>query len=843
MLKDYIARANAAGQSEGAQRGELVLKYLPYGLTDATADALIPQINRYQQATTPVQRRQALTRLIRTPGGSSAIVVLITEDENTERKEESFYQSQRYDADRIAQKLIGEGRTEMAARWLAFASTVGDAAADQNNQSSNCMLAQNDYAVLLRITGRLDAKITETAASLQKPTDAMHDAVKHRLLAYLYQMKGDLPAAIAQARLAGEQGATLLVELSWHAGDWTGAAEAEAAIRAESHSPAALGELLTFEHLAGQENSFKATAARYLSLLVETPNQRSPGIPFILCSRPDLAREAYRTEKMPIGEFETLCAQYRYTEAFKIFDAAEAEGGLAALEMERTAARELERLGLSARAHALRDKCAAGASALAALDADNAEDACRLLAGLASDELESGRTEQAFRLMLQGLEISSLNRSQSTLIYAAFPHDFLAEPAWNLLRSLFPEDSNSRRLTRLRELREGSTSTDELRELVMQQQPDNLIFFIRNAGLIQMLYQRLTDERGGAEPTTEQRMELDKLLSIMPTPLDGTDAVKRAEMLADPANANSLIAELSKQWARDQGQAAPLYLEGLALRRAGREQEAKKAIDLANLIPLGRIAERQELIDLLERHQAPEAAATQREWLLRINRGSIWTDQAQRVAGVAAARRGEGRAGAELFEQSLPALAQCDYFLPNLRYYFTIAAERHQFQGEALLAEGNVDEAMNELRMCQTAWPTSPMPMVVAAKLESLGHRAEVDELVNADAAAQEAGLEQFPDSPLIHNDYAWLLAKTHRRLDDALSHAEKAVAIAPGTFAYLDTLAEVHFHRGDRKKAIELMTHAADAARRSRRAESIELAAKRLKHFEQDAIPTGPDL
>ena len=38
------------------------------------------------------------------------------------------------------------------------------------------------------------------------------------------------------------------------------------------------------------------------------------------------------------------------------------------------------------------------------------------------------------------------------------------------------------------------------------------------------------------------------------------------------------------------------------------------------------------------------------------------------------------------------------------------------------------------------------------------------------------------------------------------LAHARKAVELEPGNAGYLDTLAEVHFQRGDQAEAIRLM-------------------------------------
>ena len=88
------------------------------------------------------------------------------------------------------------------------------------------------------------------------------------------------------------------------------------------------------------------------------------------------------------------------------------------------------------------------------------------------------------------------------------------------------------------------------------------------------------------------------------------------------------------------------------------------------------------------------------------------------------------------------------------------------------------------------------------------------------------------------------------RRLDDALRHSQAAIKLRPYQGAYLDTMAEVWFAKGDRKKAIEWSKKAITAsishAQGSPRSEGqilmnyIELN-KQLKHFKNDPLPGQP--
>jgi predicted Zn-dependent protease len=76
----------------------------------------------------------------------------------------------------------------------------------------------------------------------------------------------------------------------------------------------------------------------------------------------------------------------------------------------------------------------------------------------------------------------------------------------------------------------------------------------------------------------------------------------------------------------------------------------------------------------------------------------------------------------------------------------------------------------------------------------------------------------------MAHNDLAWLDARCGVKLADAQTHAERAVALQPRNAAYIDTLAEVVYRRGDKTKALELIARCAaldphDPVHRDRRA------------------------
>jgi tetratricopeptide (TPR) repeat protein len=95
------------------------------------------------------------------------------------------------------------------------------------------------------------------------------------------------------------------------------------------------------------------------------------------------------------------------------------------------------------------------------------------------------------------------------------------------------------------------------------------------------------------------------------------------------------------------------------------------------------------------------------------------------------------------------------------------------------------------------------LPIALVPELEKRGHKKEATDLFHRCYGPSEKVCRDYPRCAWAHNSAAWLSACCRRNLDKALQHAEKAVELAPTNAGYLDTLAEVHFQRGDKDKAI----------------------------------------
>jgi tetratricopeptide (TPR) repeat protein len=126
----------------------------------------------------------------------------------------------------------------------------------------------------------------------------------------------------------------------------------------------------------------------------------------------------------------------------------------------------------------------------------------------------------------------------------------------------------------------------------------------------------------------------------------------------------------------------------------------------------------------------------------------------------------------------------------------------------AFLAEEKFDDANREIQACLDILPCdSSLAISLVPELEKRGHKKEAADLYTKVWAVHDALCKDYPKSAWAHNNLAWLEVRCRRNLDEALKNAQLAVELAPDHAGYLDTLAEVHFQKGDKDKALELAT------------------------------------
>lgn len=337
------------------------------------------------------------------------------------------------------------------------------------------------------------------------------------------------------------------------------------------------------------------------------------------------------------------------------------------------------------------------------------------------------------------------------------------------------------------------------------------------------------------------RQYLEAAAKITPPPNDpfATPSARPAVALklGDLAAGDSdwLAAEQSYAQAAQEapGDPLPLFLRGLALSKASQAAEGEKLMRLAELIALAPEARSALAAGLQERGHRDLAAAQ-----FRIVHRTAAPDSSQ-VAG-AAQQVGNLISGkeplraAECWQELLLHVLNANSGFVEVEGYLTLPHVIHKVRAKGGLAAGKSDELLAELARCEKLLPGDVRMIVeLIPKLDKAGQTDAADLLFAQAFNVHHGVCEEFPASATYLNNTAWLAARSQRKLDEALELANKALALAPNEAAYHDTLAEVHFQRGDRDAAV------AAAKKGLELAPSNALFQNRLKHFETSELKT----
>ncbi len=129
-----------------------------------------------------------------------------------------------------------------------------------------------------------------------------------------------------------------------------------------------------------------------------------------------------------------------------------------------------------------------------------------------------------------------------------------------------------------------------------------------------------------------------------------------------------------------------------------------------------------------------------------------------------------------------------------------------QLEAKAKLRNLDIDEAIREIAKINRLRPGSvELVEEIVPLLDQAGFEAQANQIFVDVSDFFLNLLQQYPDSPLHNNNYAWMCATAGRRIEFAKRHAERAVSLMPENSSYLDTLAELEFLTGNTQRAIEL--------------------------------------
>ena len=762
-----LTEAAASGDPEVAARARAILLDFKYGLYPDTPKAMRDIIVSYRDGQAN-DKATALDTLWRMGRPAYPMLVRIWLAEGDARLRAELYQQIERLGPEMASALIAEEEYDAAEKLLEAGMKSG---------AEPAIRALAAYRVLRGEAGDAIRRLRELGRG--------RDDKQNLLLTYLHRSAGDVGATWD---LLGNAPVTVREQMLVEMGDWRSAAELREERNRLGASIEQVGLLAAYQRLAGQ----KAAADETLKLLTqgEGPAQRPSAVALLINGKAGEAVETLRKGGMTLAAFQLLAAQQRYREALELAGNARPQGEGETLRLLAMRAAVLHHLGETKLADEIFETLAQqGKRGSLAADAAGLEAALRW-------DLEA----VAMRFTANLLGRTRPNPDPAEILNQLFNRrGDEAGYWWSFFREEHARETPEQSLLRVRDVMQKRLPREEMLALGRRAHA-------AAAGLPRhWRYKRL-------------RLVAQTLLTYK---ADAEAEAVLGDLVQETNDGEALVllghgALRQRKWAaaadyygqavqKDRSLTVPRYLRGWALAQSGDERAGNAIMAHAMLMPLADEAERFRLAEALRDVGLHEAETRQYELILATGpaRSETVGRTLWRLLFDEKATRDDPKRASRLADRTVVG------FFDNLEdfdiaSYLGIAHLAEKLRARALLAEGKVDAAMTVARACFEMLPASSNLVIeMTPALEKLGRRREADELVAKAVALHEKLIADHPRCASHHNSLAWTLARCRRDLNKAIEHARRAAELAPDNCAILDTLAEVHFQRGEKDDAI----------------------------------------
>jgi tetratricopeptide (TPR) repeat protein len=770
--EDALRQVLKDGDAEAVRRAREILDKFDWGLYPDTPEAVAALIDEYR-AGTPESRAAVVPKLLDQGGAGFAALMKLAGMEKEADAKAQIWELLSADMPRLAASLLAEGQD------ARLGEVLEQALAGEGDQP------HANYAAWLMLRGKLDDKVRE----LEKK--GAPDKKAALTLAYLCRAKGDLAGARKYAEKADHAGLiqTALVEQE----DWKGLlkqldARAAAAPPAPAEDP--VGLRLACLRLAGDAKGFDAELAKLTGGPATTAGLSSA---LLLNGLPDEALKWLRRSHDHTTAAELLAARHHFREALDEADMVKTPDKRAdPVLAQMYKGQLLARLGERKKAREVFDK---------ALDEAKGDAGPGRVESIVMVECNAGFKDEAFAraAALMAKKEQDDHFGMLNALFQSADMDVGVDPWWTFLRARFPEEDAAATLKRMRRLFAGKMPAGAVADLMRE--------------MADAAANRKDEERGPwlqCVADTCRALGRDDLREVYLEKWAAAGGDARAwqllgDMAADAGRWKDAAERYRRGWEKDRGSALLLYLRGRALVKAGQEKEGQRWIAVAEAMPLGNEQRLAALAQGLSERGLDQQAGQVWQRLSRLTLvTSFYQGGAARgMADSAAATKDYARAATWARREALYYLYNPLFENPD--YPLQMVATEHRYRALAHAAAGRLDDMRKEVDAVLDVEPNIELAIDVVTELTKRGRKKEADELFARVYAAQDAVCKQHPDSGWARNNTAWLAVRCKRNLDAALEHARKAVELEPDMSSHLDTLAEVHFQRGDKDKAVEL--------------------------------------
>ncbi len=835
---EVLEQAAKSTDPEVRTRASALVKKLRLGIRPDTPREVLLLIDQFRYAQAPEQRRQALAEL-QAKERWQTVLALIRGEQNPQERH-NLATAVAGQAGKIVGPLVEKGDLAQAEEVLELVSTVETGVPQ--------------LTAFLLLTGRIDKQI----ATLRERVSDKSNVEAATRLAYLLRAKGDLSGAIEAA--AKTDDFVLRINLLSEAERWSEAAPlAEEFFRRNASRLEGLAFATTFYRLAGNE----AEHQRTLDALLKTANierlkeiaANKPADPFgpgtnlavshfltaaktlLVNERIDEALEILRKVNPPFAQL-LYWQQHRHREALEFVQVnADTKLDRAWLDqlptplsstsvhpdyrvlMGAQVARQLRELGRKEQAEQiwkmLRDLEPQG------------NDRGRRLSLLSMYASQLGRHDEATRLGADAIKagvapaviFSALARREAPQALIWHERLLAIDPQIDRAKAIAIAISlvtpNPRRGAPPESWKEMVNSVrDSVQKLEPRQRAERLIVLgqtckIRgDLDLARIMF----DEAAAAFPAGSTQVGI-----LLAEEGDWAGAAKHfataAKANASDAMASFLLGQAQARTGDTSGSEKQLLQANLAMLAPEMRFAVASAVQNASLKP-----------DVIRQHELTCRTA--------LPDSQITVNAGQALGNLLSLD--EPRRAARHWQHMLLHGLNSSANFNEAEAYPALANLLHKAVARAAMAEGKPEEVAAELARCERILPADIRAVVdLVPLLRQKGMPQIADGLFERAMVTHRKVLEEFPDSATYLNNAAWVCARAQRELDEGLKLAKQAVELMPEEAAYHDTLAEVHFQRGDREAAVAAAQKCLEIA------PANKMFAARLTHFRDDELKT----
>jgi hypothetical protein len=686
-----------------------------------------------------------------------------------------------------------------------------------------------NYTALMVLRNKLPAAL----ARWQAENAVTPSPRSNETLAYLHRAAGNW----AEARRFASGRHELLESILWEMGDWAALAARPVIEPPKGHERRPIVDLAVKAAYLRLADHPKEAAAQLDKLMaVEDVNEEWTVIKALLLNErfTDAFVRLGKTNAFREAAFDLLVAQMRYRDAFALAEKPPADiDDDDRRKFTIKHARALYLIGEHDQARQLFTKVAGELRS-----PGDGETAAELIQAQTRLGLRDPAREAAttyLGILARGSDDSASDPSRRVLDAVFAKRGSEAKSWWQFLRQKYPKDDEGAIFRRLRGVMEGGDQSppdlaDLVTGLLATASADD-----PNAQLRVRLAAATAFEAAGrfADATAQ-------LTEAANRARDPSLYMRLGDFLAGRNQWNDAADAYAKSAERDTTDPLPLYLQGWAMAKAGKAPAGDALVEEARLLALGDTRRRAIVAEELSKRDLHEWARQERDIIRQLGWQRAWSSGGylSYLARDAAAHKDFAKA-ADAYDRVIVGILGSDFQFVDNSAYLTVPALAHAYRARAALAANRFDAVHKEAEACLALTPGNlDLAILLVPELAKHGKSAEADSLYKRAAQAYEDLCAAHPTSDYGHNSAAWLAACCRRDLDAALKHAEKATQLSPKYAGYRDTLAEVHFQRGDKARAIALMKECRQMEPKN------QYFAKQLQRFEagDPTVPPPPE-